>query len=148
MLVAINNNDLLVKPIQKCVASFCPLGLQSQSYQIHPDYIGHKQCSLLIVFISSIRFDTRRGTLDCDLWPTRSASGQTDPGGRAENPASSERRQHQRGGPSPEQPHVSHAQGLPRTAAGGAAGRIVAGHLITQLEGVQHDGPAAELAQA
>lgn len=112
------------------------------------DYIWHKPCSLLSVFICSIRFDTQAGTLDCDLWPPRSASLQADPGSRAENPASPERRQHHCWGPSPEQPHVSHAQGLPRTAAGGAARRIVVGHLIAQLEGLQRDGASAELAQA
>lgn len=112
------------------------------------DYIWHKLCSLFSVFICSIRFDTQTGSLDCDLWPPRPASWQADPGSRAENPASTEHRQHHRWGPSPEQPHVSRAQGLPRTAAGGAARQILVGHLIAQLEGLQRDGASAELAQA
>lgn len=39
-------------------------------------------------------------------------------------------------------------RGLPTAAAGGAARRIGAGQFIAQLEGFQHDGAAAELAQA
>lgn len=154
MLAVINSYNSLVNRIQKCVFLSILAAKVGHMSHIYPDFsapadcIWHKLCSLLSVFICSIRFDTQTGTLDCDLWPPRSASWQADPGSRAENPASPERRQHHRWGPSPEQPHVSRAQGLPRTAAGGAARRIVVGHLVAQLEGLQRDGAAAELAQA
>lgn len=92
--------------------------------------LDRKCAAFLLYLFPFIRFDTQAGTLDCDLWPPRSASWQTDPGGRAEDQASSERRQHHRGGPSPGQPDVPHEQGLPNTAAGGAAHRISIGRFI------------------
>lgn len=95
-----------------------------------------------------IRFDPQTGTLDRNLRPPRPARRQTDPGGRAEDQASPECRQPDRGGPPPGQPDVPRQQGLPNTAAARAAHRISVGHVIAQLEGVQHDGAAAELAQA
>lgn len=96
-----------------------------------------------------IRFDVQTEALGCDLWPPCPAGWQTDPGGRAENQASSDSEcfQHHCGGLSSARPGVPYAQELPGTAAGGAAHWIITGHFITELESVQHDKSSLELAQ-
>lgn len=110
---------------------------------------GFKFFLMTFIYLLYIRFDIQTEALDCDLWPLRPAGRQTDPGSWAENQASSDTEccQHHRGGLSPAQPGMPYTRWLPRTAAGGAAHRVVAGHRITELESVQHDKSYLELAQ-